>query len=530
MTSIVQRPKGSGTGPDAAGVTAGLTSMNSASPVGPDELDRRSFQRQNCSVFTETPSFRQNRDVGIPLRSNRSTIARHSDSLRRRGACCFAAISASKENEKADSPSAHSYCFPGGGATRRKLTAYDEPRIRAILAEARAGAKTVLRTLKAGEKDAVAKLLGVESASLSCSNLDDLTKSIAAKERDTRAFETTKLKYQQQKKIARSVELSIQALTKEIAKTKTEAEPEKKRLEVARMAAFSSYFALLQEEKRKIEQLYKPLQDTLQGGTDTDKRLVFEAQVRYRQDQHCRAGLEIIDRTRKGNFREAASLGVALARFWEECARRDFTPATLERELASIMREFTVCEDVDILIEDQLRESRTLEDFYNWLFDPTPFGVVSTLTFDDTNLEVLSPGQKGIILLMLYLEIDKGDYRPLIIDQPEENLDNLSVYKDVIQYFRDRKQYRQIIMVTHNPNLVINTDAEQVVVADYNGKRTPRLQYRAGSLEDKATQDARESSDDVEKGIIEQACNILEGGESALDKRQRKYQLPGHVT
>ena len=404
----------------------------------------------------------------------------------------------------------------------------DESRIRAILAEAKSGVTTVLHTLKEGEKGAVAKLLGLEAASLPCANLDDLTKSIGAKERDTRAFETTKLKYQQQKKTVRSVELSIQALTKEIEKTKTEAEPEKKRLEAARIAAYSSYFALLQEEKRKIEQLYKPLQDTLLDGTETDKRLVFEAQVRYRHDQHCRAGLEIIDRTRRGNFREATSLGVSLTRFWEECVRRDFTPATLERELASIMRAFTVCDDVDILIEDQLRESHTLEDFYNWLFDPTLFGVVSTLTFDDTDLEVLSPGQKGIILLMLYLEIDKGDYRPLIIDQPEENLDNLSVYKDVIQYFRDRKQYRQIIMVTHNPNLVINTDAEQVIVADYNGKRTPRLQYRAGSLEDKASQDASESSDDVEKRIIEQACNILEGGESALYKRQRKYQLAGH--
>jgi len=40
-----------------------------------------------------------------------------------------------------------------------------------------------------------------------------------------------------------------------------------------------------------------------------------------------------------------------------------------------------------------------------------------------------------------------------------------------MSYFRERKQYRQIIMVTHNPNLVVNTDAEQIVVADYDGIR-----------------------------------------------------------
>ncbi len=172
-----------------------------------------------------------------------------------------------------------------------------------------------------------------------------------------------------------------------------------------------------------------------------------------------------------------------------------------------------------------MRESYGLEDFYNWLFDPTNFEIVSSLKFDDTDLYVLSPGQKGIILLMLFLEIDKADYRPLIIDQPEENLDNLSVYKDLINYFRDRKQYRQIIMVTHNPNLVVNTDAEQVTVANYDGKRTPRLEYNSGSLEDQAKQIPNTPVNELEDGIIEQVCNILEGGERAFEKRKKKYQI-----
>jgi hypothetical protein len=101
MMSIVQRPPGSGTtGSDAAATAAGLSSTNSDSRVGWAELDRRSFQRQNCSVFGETPACRQNVANGIPLRPNRSTIARHSDSLRRRGTRCFAVIFASKEKEK----------------------------------------------------------------------------------------------------------------------------------------------------------------------------------------------------------------------------------------------------------------------------------------------------------------------------------------------------------------------------------------------------------------------------------------------
>lgn len=126
---------------------------------------------------------------------------------------------------------------------------------------------------------------------------------------------------------------------------------------------------------------------------------------------------------------------------------------------------------------------------------------------------------------MLYLAIDKTDYRPLIIDQPEENLDNLSVYKDLIGYFRERKQYRQIIIVTHNPNLVVNTDSEQVVVANYNGKRTPRLEYCSGSLEDQAKAIPDAQIEDFEDGIIEHVCSILEGGDIAFNKRKNKYSI-----
>jgi hypothetical protein len=55
-------------------------------------------------------------------------------------------------------------------------------------------------------------------------------------------------------------------------------------------------------------------------------------------------------------------------------------------------------------------------------------------------LQLLSPGQKGIVLLLVYLEVDQEDNRPFIIDQPEDNLDSLSVYASLIDYFRKRKR------------------------------------------------------------------------------------------
>ncbi|MCA9371444.1 AAA family ATPase [Candidatus Woesebacteria bacterium] len=402
---------------------------------------------------------------------------------------------------------------------------FDEEAIKKSIDDEKIKISTQLKTLREGKKEDVAILLEIEEKSLTFDNLQDLNKGIEDKQKETRAFETIKLKYQQQKKTILSVESSIKALEGEITRINTESTSEKQRLEKERLSVYESYFDLLKEEKEKIEELYKPLQDSLASGTDTDRKLVFEAQINYQLESHNKAGLEIIDRSRKGNFRDLEELRKTLGDLWDEFAREGFKNDVLETKLQKILEKFSIFDGKEISILEQLRENYSLEDFFNWIFDPTYFEIISSLKFDDTDLYVLSPGQKGIILLILYLKIDEDDYRPLIIDQPEENLDNLSVYKDLIEYFSDRKQYRQIIMVTHNPNLVVNTDAEQVVVANYNGKRGPRLEYCSGSLEDQAKKIPDVEVDEFENGIIEQVCNILEGGEPAFSKRKKKYQI-----
>ncbi|MDQ7056616.1 MAG: AAA family ATPase [Persephonella sp.] len=72
----------------------------------------------------------------------------------------------------------------------------------------------------------------------------------------------------------------------------------------------------------------------------------------------------------------------------------------------------------------------------------------------DKPLEVLSPGEKGAILLIFYLMLDK-DNIPLIIDQPEENLDNESIFKILVDFIKEVKNRRQLILITHNPNLAV---------------------------------------------------------------------------
>jgi energy-coupling factor transporter ATP-binding protein EcfA2 len=126
---------------------------------------------------------------------------------------------------------------------------------------------------------------------------------------------------------------------------------------------------------------------------------------------------------------------------------------------------------------------------------------------------------------MIYLDVDK-DYRPLIIDQPEENLDNRSVYSTLVEYFRSAKGKRQIILVTHNANLVVNADADQVVVANFDldrSRQTTVIEYVAGSLEFAKKKDGTDPSALTCQGIRVHVCEILEGGDEAFKRRESKY-------
>ena len=129
-------------------------------------------------------------------------------------------------------------------------------------------------------------------------------------------------------------------------------------------------------------------------------------------------------------------------------------------------------------------------------------------------VQKLSPGTRGIVLLLLYLALDNADERPLIIDQPEENLDPKSIYDELVGLFLRAKSKRQVIMVTHNANLVINTDADQIIVANagpHPADGLPPITYVSGGLEDA----------DIRKMV----CDILEGGEHAFRERARRLRV-----
>jgi energy-coupling factor transporter ATP-binding protein EcfA2 len=114
----------------------------------------------------------------------------------------------------------------------------------------------------------------------------------------------------------------------------------------------------------------------------------------------------------------------------------------------------------------------------------------------------LSRGQKCTALLPLLLARRNS---PLIIDQPEDNLDNHFIYETVVEAIRRQKQYRQMIFITHNANIPVLGEAELVVVMDSDGRRGAVV--KAGTV------------DQCRSEIID----LLEGGEEAFELRRQRY-------
>lgn len=168
------------------------------------------------------------------------------------------------------------------------------------------------------------------------------------------------------------------------------------------------------------------------------------------------------------------------------------------------------------------------QSFMSRILSENWFGLSLNVEYDGDNLKDMSPGKRSFVVLKLLLDFSDKKC-PILIDQPEDNLDNRAIYSDLVRYIRKKKKDRQIIIVTHNPNIVVGADSEEVIIANQNGKNAPnengiKFQYLCGSLED-----SKGRMDDVtipmldRCGVREHVCDILEGGENAFKERENKY-------
>jgi len=195
------------------------------------------------------------------------------------------------------------------------------------------------------------------------------------------------------------------------------------------------------------------------------------------------------------------------------CLRKDKSPlqALKDNQGARVVSD----QEINNIFTKMLFQN-TFEEFESLEFEDRPNISVTRLYKDEATGETkrntksisqLSLGQQQSVLLGI-LMLSKSD-KPLIIDQPEDNLDSEFIFKTIVKNLRKIKERRQVIIVTHNPNIAVLGDAELIIPLKSTSVKSHVID--AGSIDRNETREI--------------SCEILEGGKSAFIQRQKIYGI-----
>ena len=294
---------------------------------------------------------------------------------------------------------------------------------------------------------------------------------------------------------------------REVENTLTKAKEENKQLEEkkkelakeisARKNLFAKLIAAVLELKKKYEKIITLFStDKAQVLSDLD----FVAEINFNSEQLLKNAEDVADNRRVFVRPDESNKGVfnKLIKFYQEISNEE------EGKVSSLVDEI---ERLCIELKGKIKASSAIDvgDFYNFLYG-NYLSVIPVVKYKNTSVNKLSLGQKATVLLKIYLA--EGD-KPIIIDSHDDHLDNEFIMDELICSIREAKKYRQVILVSNNGNVVINSDAEQIILADRDGNG--RISYISGSIE--------------APKIRDRAVKVLEGGSGAFKRRQQKYRL-----
>ena len=268
------------------------------------------------------------------------------------------------------------------------------------------------------------------------------------------------------------------------------------------------HIAALVENYKKF---YRPVQEFISGHPVATKRfrLDFNASIVATNLEDLFLGK--INQARKGSFcgleegKNALSNLVATADLQSAVGARKFAAGLLDR----LENDHRLSPKTSSILSEQLRQQVEPLEILDAIFGLEYLVPRYQLRWTGKDLDELSPGERGTLLLIFYLLIDRRDV-PLIIDQPEENLDNQTVYDTLVPCLREARRRRQVIIVTHNPNLAVVCDADQIIHAQIEKQLRNKVTYRSGSIEN------------PEMNLF--SITVLEGTRPAFDQRDSKYQ------
>ncbi len=235
---------------------------------------------------------------------------------------------------------------------------------------------------------------------------------------------------------------------------------------------------------------------------------VFDAEKFYSGLERC---------INRGKFRGSAEKSTVEKLESTFCiqAKEDFFRLLTGQKIIKIEEELISIEE--FFWKDEYFNQGGRYELINYLFSPESIKsflyVNAEFTYKAKPVSKLSVGQRGTFYVCLKLATDPFG-SPFIFDQPEDDLDNEFIVTQLVPLFNIIKKYRQVIIVTHNANLVVNSDAEQVIVADNDGEL---ITYSSGALEDGDVKSG--------EGVRAKVCSILEGGHTAFERRERKYGI-----
>lgn len=252
-----------------------------------------------------------------------------------------------------------------------------------------------------------------------------------------------------------------------------------------------------------LKKLYAPVERELTSVLgDIDEKIEFDVELALNDSNFSESILHHINQTMSGKFygkQEGSSV------------MRKLISDTAFNNIDSIIQFIvSVHEDVRNNFSSSFKKIKNRPEYYDYLTCLDYISVKFSLKLGGRTLQELSPGERGTVLLVFYLALSKNEI-PLIIDQPEDNLDNQSVFDKLVPCITAAKKKRQVIIVTHNPNIAIACDAEQIVYCSMD-KINSRINYHSGAIEDKR--------------IREYVVNVLEGTMPAFNLRKDKYSYP----
>jgi ABC-type lipoprotein export system ATPase subunit len=285
-----------------------------------------------------------------------------------------------------------------------------------------------------------------------------------------------------------------------------------------RLQLCGDIFDILEAQRRSREVLFAPVQDVIENNRliRDEYKLQFQATLGGSPDALSTALFALIKQN-AGEFKGDEESYAAVKRIAEELnlGNREEALLFVTQLHEKIVAAANNGNPNGVGITSILRTAKTPSgvnktgaDVYDLIFGLSFLEPRYSLLFQDTQIEQLSPGQRGALLLIFYLLVDKG-HNPIILDQPEENLDNETVVNLLVPVLNEAKRKRQIIMVTHNPNLAVVCDAEQVIYCSFDRKNSAKITYVSGAIENPI--------------INVHVVNVLEGTKPAFNNRRSKY-------